>query len=126
MSSTNRTEQKARKGTDPSITKETVSNEEFLKAIALAAEGLSKQGQGSIYLEQKTLSPEYKHIADCTEPFVMLRAFRSSGWSRKTFVPLSKATSFFAQYAEVCKLNMDKLKKRDRKKKNKKKSNQQA
>ncbi|EDU41199.1 signal recognition particle 14kd protein [Pyrenophora tritici-repentis] len=121
-----------------------LSNDEFFKRLADLFEYTRTKGHGSVYLVQKRMTfgtsitpPLAEKVADDplwdthpAEPLpVLIRAHnnkstKKEGTDRKNIDKIELSTivqpddldSFYAKYAEACKVGMSGLKKRDKKK----------
>ncbi|CBY02176.1 hypothetical protein IAQ61_006765 [Plenodomus lingam] len=126
------------------MTRDHLSNEEFFSRLAHLFEYTRTKGHGSVYLTQKRLTfdtssspPSPAKVADDplwdTHPEqplpILIRASnngsdRKKGTDRKDIEKIKLSTvvkpddldSFYARYAEACKIGMSGLKKRDKKK----------
>ncbi|RPA81172.1 signal recognition particle, SRP9/SRP14 subunit [Ascobolus immersus RN42] len=121
------------------MSQDRLSNDEFLTRLAQLFENTTAKHHGSVFLTQKRLTPYTGEtqspstanleavLADTPAPILIRatnganKADRAKGQKIKfsTVVDESALGEFYVRYAEVWKVGMSALKRRDKKKKNK-------
>ncbi|OQN99733.1 hypothetical protein B0A48_14503 [Cryoendolithus antarcticus] len=117
-----------------------ISNGEFFTQLASLIEKTQKKGHGSVHLTQKRLSYETTAAPSKDDPLadlnpaaplpILVRVSDGNTQSQDrvknkdpvkfaTVVQADELETFFARYAEVCKVGMQSLRKRDRSKRKK-------